>query len=399
MAEKTASNSSHESPLSALQEPQEIANALVRLAASLKAMASSNASAVSTGNSPRITYYRSLPPVVSQAYDLLQQGAALVHGTSTKYTLVGKIDRSDQPNLAQDLLQGCQLIGTACIICHEPASGCGVSARSHILQAARAIVNTTLQLVLSFIDESALEENVGAQKTGAVWSSCDVVLSKTVPLGNRNAIRRDLFTYIMECNETMTEFQDLIDLGPSSAEEVSANNHSETNEHGIVEVEDDGWDAFLQGQDSQFTMDELPVAVASLALVKCSRGSLNVTLQACEAAARDETSLAEFQEQGCQDRCDWICQLVEKARAVGDGMTDLGACMYPPLNLDELLAQIERQTTCIETVVLHILDASLVHGILELPDDVTELVSKVQSALATRQREALEAIVQAKAYR
>jgi hypothetical protein len=46
-----------------------------------------------------------------------------------------------------------------------------------------------------------------------------VVLEKKLPIGNRNAMRRDWFTYMADCNETLEEFQALIDEGPELREE------------------------------------------------------------------------------------------------------------------------------------------------------------------------------------
>jgi hypothetical protein len=132
-------------------------------------------------SAPALSHFRHLPEAVAQCYDLFQQGAALVYGTSTKYTLLGKVDELEQAKLTQDFLKGCQLIATACLVLHEDSTGCSRSLRHHCKQAARAIVTTVQQLVQSFVDGTALVENVGAQKTGAVWQTCDVVLEKKLP--------------------------------------------------------------------------------------------------------------------------------------------------------------------------------------------------------------------------
>jgi hypothetical protein len=132
-------------------------------------------------NPPHLSHYRRPPDAASESYTLIQEGARIVHGTSTKYTLMGKIDRNAQRQIATELLKGCQLIATGCLVLHEDSTGCGRSVRHSSKQAVRAIIQTALNLAISFADGSALEENVGAQKTGAVWQTCDSV--QKLPIG------------------------------------------------------------------------------------------------------------------------------------------------------------------------------------------------------------------------
>jgi Grap2 and cyclin-D-interacting len=439
---------------------QDVSEALERLAFSLKALhtdQSSNLKAVGVSSfpeeshdtrsadscdsrrvigPPRMTYFRVMPPVVTQSYEILQQGAAMVHASSTKYTLLSKLALAAKadPNssedgaviaVLQDLLRGCQLIGTAIVLLHDDSAGCGSSARRHALQAARAIVHTTLALLAiiscsnthdsvaydaevnsnSSIDDTAAvavvneegprAENEAAQKTGAVWSSCNVILERRLPLGNRNAVRRDLLSYVVECNETMQEFQDMIEkAGPISS--IQEDNRGEQQGEEVC-----GWEAFLQGQTDQYRVEELPIATQSLALIKCSRGALNVTLQACEAVGRslEEDSGAILGHVRHQSRLDWMTTLVDLAKVVGDGMTDLGATMYPPMELKELSTLIDRQANVMQTLLSHVLDTTMVpleNGeSLDLPSDVTEMASKLQLAAKNRKQQALDDIAAA----
>jgi len=356
-------------------DPKEILAALERLAVSLQELNDQD-------SAPKLSHYRHLPDGVAQAYELLQQGAALVYNTSTKYTLMGKINTEEQSKMAKDLLKGCQYVGTGCLVLHDNHSGCACSTRKHAKQASRAIVNTVIQLMQAFLnDPTVLEKDnsIGAQKTGAVWQTCNTILEKKLPQGNRNAMRRDLFTYMMECNETMQEFQQLIDEGPSLREE---------NEEKIERTNEDSWAAFLNGQDEQYTVDELPIATACIALIKISRGTINATLQACEAAGQQLSSENDDDD----DILKWIQSLHRLARAVGENMTDLGAALYPPLQLMSVEIQVETQAEAIEQVLEFLLDAS---SSLNLPEDVTELATKLQTNIQRRRQEALDSIATA----
>jgi DNA-binding protein H-NS len=290
----------------------------------------------------------------------------LVKATATKYTLVGKINVEEGAKLAKDLLHGCELVATGALVICEDNVGCSRSARHYAKQASRAILATTLELVKVFADPSILEgnEQLGAQKTGAVWSTCDALLK--VPKGNRASMRRDLFTWTIECNETLGEFTEMIQLGP-------------------VDDEETGDDDF--GGD-QYTAEELPIVQAALALIKCSRGSMNVTLKACEAAG---VAACENAEEGLLE---WIATLHNLARVVGEGMTDLGTGLYPPLELivdandgEHLITQLVMQRDAIVELQDFCLEATF-----DLPEDITELASKLRSVAQKRYEEANDAI-------
>ena len=350
-------------------------------------------------SAPTLSHYRHPPEDVAYSYDLFQQGAALVYGTSTKYTLLGKVDEHEQAKLTQDFLKGCQLIGTACLVLHQDSTGCSRSLRHHCKQAARAIVTTVQQLVQSFVDGTALVENVGAQKTGAVWQTCNVVLEKKLPVGNRNAMRRDWFTYMADCNETLEEFQALIDEGPELREEDEEEEGQET---ATTDKSDyDAFEDFMGGHDQQYSSDELPIATACVFLIKCSRGGINATVQTCEAVgkqlAENDTSKETSDSDNNKALLSWISKANHLAHAVGEGMTDLGAAMYPSLELDTLQAQVERQASDIDALLTFLLDASPegMDGSLDLPQDVVELAAKVKGAVDKRRQEAGDAITAA----
>ena len=137
-------------------------------------------------------HYQEIPHDIQQSYMVMQQGANLVHATSTKYTLVGKFSPDEQNKVAQDLLKGCQLIATGTLVIGNDNYGCCRSTRVYTKRAARAVVSTVTQLVDAFVqgDGGILDKdnNLGAQKCGAVWQTCDTIMNKKLPQGNRNAM-------------------------------------------------------------------------------------------------------------------------------------------------------------------------------------------------------------------
>jgi hypothetical protein len=314
-------------------------------------------------SAPRLSHYRQLPSDVKTAYDLMMQGAQVIHATSTKYTLVGKAAASEQYKLVADLLRGCELIGAGTHVFLQDDSGCSRSVRHSAVRAALAVFVNVLHLVECFEDGSVLQdEKLGAQRTGAVWESTNTISNQLLPQGNRNAMRRELFTWTREINDTMEEFQELINLGPAES-------------HADNEAEEE--DSF--GDDQQYTDDEIAIGKACVGLVKCSRGCMKVTMEACEALGVNE------EEQNIQS----ISKLHDLARDVGEGVTDFGSAMYPPLTpaMSDLRKEINRQVNSIKQL------NEFIAGLGGIPNDVTELSETLLKAVKNRNEEIEAAII------
>mmetsp|Transcript_23362 Transcript_23362/g.32728 ORF Transcript_23362/g.32728 Transcript_23362/m.32728 type:complete len:378 (+) Transcript_23362:202-1335(+) len=345
----------------------------------------------SSDETAALSHWRELPEQVETSYTMMQDGASLVEATSTKYTLVGAIDLDEGAKLASDLLKGIQLIAAgAFVICNDKDHvGCSRSARHYARQSARSIVSTTISLIEAFLcKESWSNQDVGAQKTGAVWSSCQAL--QKMPKGNRTSMRRDLLTWAMECNETMQEFTEMVELGATSSSENQDDNDAEA------------WDDFCGGDDDQYTELELHIAEACVALIKCSRGTLNVALKACECAGE---AITQSKSAGNQDRMKailyWINSLFDAARLVGEGVTELGTLLYPPLELKKkdtddcaLVKQLVAQRDAIVRLHEMCLDATPKgqQESLNLTEEITELSSKLKTAAQRRFDEAEKAI-------
>lgn len=355
---------------------------------------------------PSLSHYRVLPEHLKTAYGLLQQGAQLVRATATKYALVGAINTDDQGNLGADLLKGCELIGAAAHVTTQDPSGCSGAVRSHTQKAALAIYVATLKLVEAFhpgvvrsnnnsninttiASIATKENNVGAQKTGAVWEACDQIINKLLPQGNRSAMRREIFTWTRECNDTMEEFEEMIELGPKIDDE--------TDDAEDPDEDEDDYDCFGGGGDDQYSEEELPIARACLALLKNSRGNLKIALETCEALGKlanettDSSSSNEIETKDKDNRhLAAILQVHQYAKRVGVGVTDLGSLMYPPLlppsACTDLTAGVRKQAAFIIEFQTYILDLE------NMPEKVSELASTLKTAAETRENDFLEAL-------
>ncbi len=281
---------------------------------------------------------------------------------------------------------------------HQPTIGCARSTRKYVKHHARSTVAAVTSLIESFVDLTAMDKNVGAQKTGVVWSVCDDIISK-LPKGNRACMRREIFTWVADCNETMQEFQELVDLGSVSVE----NNTKEGS------LSDDFCD-----NSENYSRDEIEIAKACLAIIKCSRGILGLVLKASECAGEAAMhSKVENTEESFKVILQWISNVHELARVVGENVTDLGMLLYPPINLEitnydsdqngeegnwlktEIGRQIMCQVNAIQKVALYVHDHSVpgnTHIDIQMSDVVMELSSKLLSAIDKRKAEAAKAI-------
>eukprot|EP00970_Alexandrium_tamarense_P020625 scaffold15445_cov221-Alexandrium_tamarense.AAC.6 len=306
---------------------------LTKFAASLN-MTDSTTTARPSTQSPsstpntNLSHYRTLPSTVTTAYTLLTDGSNYIHATSTKYTLVSKIDYiKEGGNLALELQKGIELIATATLGVFDRGSGCSCSLKKYVKQYARAVVASVISLITCFEDGSALDtsngtvNNIGAQKTGAVWSACDCI-TRQLPKGNRNAMRRELMVWVRDCLESIEEFEELMEIGTRDDD-----------------GEEEGEDAMEE--EEQYTEREMKVAKSSVNVMKCSKNVLGLVLKVfecvgeCAEKPADEQSTEQsttLSDEQRKEMIRWIGHLHELARAVGEGVTEVGVLLYPPLD-------------------------------------------------------------------
>jgi hypothetical protein len=181
-------------------------------------------------------------------------------------------------------------------------------------------------------DDARDDGNEGARKTGAVWDACDRI-RKSLPRGNRSAMRRELLVWSKDCIESICEFEGMLSSSPSSR-----NDHSCGDEDEDEDEEDD------EAEES-YAESEMAVARASVNVMKCSKNVLGLILAACECVGeRADTysmpSPADIHDDGVYAESTtttttalrYVTDLHGMARSVGEGVTDLGVLLYPPLD-------------------------------------------------------------------
>jgi hypothetical protein len=327
----------------------------------------------------KLTHYRTQPPSLVEAYTHLSTGAQYIHATSTKYTLVSKIDyKKEGGNLAVELRKGAESIAAATLTVFSPETGCGPSAKRYEKQFSRGVIASVISLITSFEDGTALaggkNNQIGAQKTGAVWSACDAYAQ--LPKGNRNAMRRECMTWVRDCMESISEFEDVMNLGER----------------------EDGNDEELTNEEELYTAREMKIVKSAINAMKCTKNVLGLVLKACDCVGdmieingRDQTISQEMKV----EMLAWINQLHEYARSLGVGVTDFGILLYPPLELNKnasestLAQQLNLQLQLLEKCVSCIGDADLETFMSE---EVKEAIEKLRIGVKARAAEVQSAM-------
>ena len=275
------------------------------------------------------------------------------------------------------------MISTGALLVHQPSLGCSRPLRKFVKRQSRAVVMSVSSLIESFVTQKALDKNVGAQKTGVIWSACDEMMK--LPKGNRACMRRDIFTWVGDCNESMQEFQEMVE-GDSGEEQEEA--------------------------CEEYTHEEAEIVKACLAIMKCSRGSLSLVLKAFECAGDELKTQENEDEDYTKGILQWISNVYEYAKVVGENVTDLGMLLYPPIDISsneespgniaeqtwmqtEIGEQLQKQADAVKVLIDYIQEHKTPDGnekSILMSEEVHDLASKLSLAIVRRRNEGEEAL-------
>jgi hypothetical protein len=169
----------------------------------------------------------------------------------------------------------------------------------------------------------------------------------------------------------MEEFQELVDMGPKISETAMDD----------PDVEDEDDDYFGNDDEDQYTETDLPIAQACLGVLKNSRGNMKIALETCEALGEKVQDNNNTEQQKYLDD---IQKIHQYARNVGEGVTDFGSLLYPPITTD-LAGPVRKQVGYIMELQDYIL------GLDGLPSNITEFANILRSASETREKEFVSA--------
>jgi Grap2 and cyclin-D-interacting len=424
----------------------------------------------------RLNHYSIVPTDLQELYDAMHQHATIIHTTVTKYTLMQQMvvrSNTDKKNshdksvtadshiaiaaITKELLHSCRILVASTIALYTNddddhhlktnAIGASQSLCHHTKTAIHKIIHSVVQLLQVFpssttgsngSDNNNNNNNMDpAQYTGVVWEACQTIIGdttknttttthqnnksrnmiSTIPLGNRNAIRRDIFNYKLECQDTIQEFELLLQQSQNRIRTVNTNLNSNNNNNKKKRYDDssDDDDDDEEDDEDEFytTLQEINIVTPCVALLKCSRGALNITLNMIDHIGlsivipdnnnknnNNNLKNKNHQQHSKETRLKyfWIQHLCQEMTTIGRGLTELGATLYPPL-LDEnytALVGIEliKQSCAIQDLLHYMLEEIVASNIpsLTIPQATIDLIDSVLTACKKRTDEAMEAI-------
>jgi hypothetical protein len=395
-------------------------------------------------------------------YTLMQQMVVVRDSESTTNTTTTNNNNNITQHVAamtsitKELLHSSQLL-VACIIAlytndhddetknnnNNTSIGASKSLCVHTKTAIHQIIHAMIQLLTATVASSSSGAAASttstsittntmdlAQQTGVVWEACQTILGDTtstttnnnhkktttrkmittIPLGNRNAIRRDIFHYKLECQDTIQEFEVLLEQSQKYIQTIKKphSNRSDSQKKHNVESSDDDDENDDDDDEEDFytTQSEINIVTPCVALLKCSRGALNITLNMIDHIGmsmdhpnNDTPTLHTETSQ----KYIWIQHLCQEVHVIGRGLTELGATLYPPL-LDENYTalvgmEVIKQSSTIQDLLQymldHIIDAPIVSSSsssMIIPAATIDLIHSVLTACKKRTDEAMDAI-------
>jgi hypothetical protein len=195
--------------------------------------------------------------------------------------------------------------------------------------------------------------------------------------------------------ESVTEFEDIMNLGERE-------DAGEEDEDDMVEEE-------------LYTPVEMKIVRAAVNVMKCSKNVLGLVMKACDCVGEcieiltesDSTEISNSHAATVTldhktELLQWISTLHELARSIGEGVTDFGILLYPPLDLNDapsestLCQQLNNQLQALEKCVNCIHDASLpLSGVSmqsSMSEEVVEMTERLVNGIRTRVTEVQSAM-------
>ena len=418
----------------------------------------------------RMNHYSVIPTELQELYDTIHQHTTMIHTTVTKYTLLHQMvvrssnDSDIRSNdshgaivaIMKDLLHSCQIL-VACTMAlyhtndddhnneirtnHTTNTiGAAPSLCRHTKNAIHQIIHSVVQLLQVFPVQSSCATNSTsttstttsttamdpAQRTGVVWEACETIIgvttattttttkkrmTTTIPLGNRNAIRRDILQYKLECQDTIQEFELLLQ---QSQEQMNHHHKTSSSKNNNNKDEDENDDSDDDEEEFYTTLHEIKIVTPCVALLKCSRGVLNITLNMIDhigmsivvpnsTTTNHSMTDDDHDDNNNRQKYIWMQHMCQEIQFIGIGLTELGATLYPPLHNDDsytVLVKIEvmKQSNTIQQLLQYmlkeIIDSTTTtsSSSLMIPPATVDLIHSVLTACQTRTEEAMEAL-------
>ncbi|XP_017971380.1 PREDICTED: uncharacterized protein LOC18609086 isoform X1 [Theobroma cacao] len=266
---------------------------------------------------------------------------------SKQATIAGMLWNGEAPEAKQleenmtsyfNVLQGFLLLS------HGSNVGAGPTLSSSIHESVKQVVDCSFRLMKESVSLYAGSHN-GDKKllmprfVGAVWEACDAL--KKVPATNVIAIGRAMTQVAVSVKDVLREMKELKPASPDLRDEASDGSSSKVESR---PQDDDGDDLSEDDIGSDLSPEEMKVA-------QLAQGVVSETLVTIKELIRTITGLLKQETADDNSKfVDSLEKLLKLCQGVGAQVDEIGACLYPPLEIAAIKVALEKMSIGINEV-------------------------------------------------
>ena len=258
---------------------------------------------------------------LQQALNNVKAGSQALAMSCSKLALL--LPKAPAPEVLGSLLEELVANTDAIMVVYLQFVDCSVS--KPLFDMVSSLVRSQLGRSKEFMDLAAsASPDFGeiSNSAGVIFKLYDQV--QTLPMTNKAAYRRYLMERLAILNDTISEFTRYVAVAREEGGSALLR------QQGDDEDEED---------DEPYTVEEVATVEACLRSIKCSTQMLKLALAAMTHVAdlitpsTFSSSVAESEREACDA---WVAELYGLARRTEDNVTDLGAELYAPFDMQNI---------------------------------------------------------------
>ncbi|KAH7372885.1 hypothetical protein KP509_17G026700 [Ceratopteris richardii] len=226
------------------------------------------------------------------------------------------------------------------LVSHGSTAGAGSTLLSRIEHVSRQVVESSLNLLRTAVHG---KDRPGVQLpvlVGCVWEACEAI--KKTPASNRVAIGQGLTQVAVSVKDVLREMGDFEENGASDLASDSANLNAVT-ETGMPYDCDAGVKGEADSSDesgdlsNKLSSNEMQVVHSVKDFVSCLLSLIKQLLHIVGGTIKSSKDKSVPDTEVIL----WLEKILVHSKALGDGVDELGASLYPPQEMDNLQSTVE----------------------------------------------------------
>ncbi|KAL5718349.1 hypothetical protein ACHQM5_011259 [Ranunculus cassubicifolius] len=308
------------------------------------------------------------PPVSSLERVNWEEVKAMAEHISKQATIAGMLWTGSSPNvkdLEESMNTYFKMLNALLLLSHGSSVGAGPTLRSCIHTSVKEIVDCSSSLLKEAVSSYGSQNGNGKlsipQLAGTVWNACDTL--KKTPTTNYTAIGRAITHVAVSVKDVIREMKEL-KPAPNNPDDESPDAEDESSSEADI--------------GSDLSPEEMIIAESTTKLV-------SDTLIVLKELIRFITGLLKRPDHNeSYHSVESLERLLELARVIGAQVDELGACLYPPQELESIKSASDAMSNAVNEMKAEIISFQDLHErFYQSCDGFTESLREFQSKLAT----------------